>query len=232
MTHILMIDDDRRLCDVISVYLQRRNFETSTANDGAAGLQALAAGAFDLVVLDLMLPDMDGFEVCRRIRARSGVPILMLTARGDEEDRIVGLELGADDYVPKPFNPRELVARINAILRRGVAGQPGSVLRIGDLELDRAARRVVLAGQRRPLTMQQFDILWALAENAGRVLSREELMECVTGDSRASLDRSIDVHISRIRALLEEDAGDPRWILTVRGLGYLLPHAEGERARA
>jgi DNA-binding response OmpR family regulator len=170
-----------------------------------------------------MLPDVDGLEVCRRVRQDSDVPILMLTARGDASDRIVGLELGADDYLPKPFNPRELLARLRAVLRRGRGGTMGraSVLRFGRLEIDRDARTVRIAGEPRPLTGYQFDLLCVLAENAGRVLSRDALMNKVRGEDLEAFDRSIDVHISRIRSAIEDDSKRPRRILTIRGAGYV-----------
>jgi DNA-binding response OmpR family regulator len=170
-----------------------------------------------------MLPDMDGLDVCRRIRATSDIPILMLTARGDEMDRIIGLELGADDYLPKPFNPRELLARLRAILRRQQepANRHTSILRFGRLEIDRDRRQVHLDDEERSLTSYQFDLLRALAENPGRVMSREVLMDRVKGESLETFDRSIDVHISRIRAAIEDDPKRPRRVITVRGAGYV-----------
>jgi DNA-binding response OmpR family regulator len=176
-----------------------------------------------------MLPDLDGFEVCRRVRAGSDLPILMLTARGEETDRIVGLELGADDYLAKPFSPRELLARLRAILRRRAAPASAACLRFGRLEIDRDARSLKLDGEPRTLTSHQFELLWVLAQNAGRVLSRERLMELVRGESLEAFDRSIDVHISRIRAAIEEDPGHPRRVLTVRGVGYVFARSPDER---
>jgi DNA-binding response OmpR family regulator len=163
---------------------------------------------------------MDGLEVCRRLRATSDTPVLMLTARGDAMDRVVGLEIGADDYVPKPFEPRELLARLRAILRRR-AGRPPSILRFGRLEIDRDARAVRVDGAERSLTAHQFALLVALAESAGRVLSRDALMDLVRGEALEAFDRSIDVHVSRIRAAIEDDPKRPRRILTVRGAGYV-----------
>jgi DNA-binding response OmpR family regulator len=184
-------------------------------------MQLAATESFDAVILDLMLPDADGLDVCRSLRAKSDIPILMLTARGDPLDRVVGLELGADDYLPKPFEPRELLARLRAILRRRGA-QPGSeVLHFGRLEIDKGAREVRLDGQPRPLTGHQFTILLALAERAGRVLSREALMDLTKGAALEDFDRSIDVHISRLRAAIEDDPRRPRRILTLRGAGYV-----------
>lgn len=176
---------------------------------------------FDAVILDLMLPDADGLDVCRRIRAESSIPLLMLTARGDPFDRVVGLELGADDYLPKPFEPRELLARLRAILRRRGDTQTADVLRFGRLEIDRASRQVRLDGQERLITGYQFTLLLALAERAGRVLSREALMELTKGNALEEFDRSIDVHISRIRAAIEDDPKTPKRILTLRGAGYV-----------
>jgi DNA-binding response OmpR family regulator len=186
-------------------------------------LRQLADSPYDAVVLDLMLPDMDGLDVCRQIRSRSDTPVLMLTARGDAIDRIVGLELGADDYLPKPFEPRELLARLRAILRRRAPGKTAAEppLRFGRLDIDTAARAVLLDGVRRDLTSYQFDLLLVLAENAGRVLSREMLMDKVKGEPLEAFDRSIDVHMSRIRAAIEDDPKKPRRVITVRGAGYV-----------
>ena len=182
----------------------------------------------DLVILDLMLPDMDGLEVCRRIRALPGAlartPVLMLTAKGDPMDRIIGLEMGADDYLPKPFEPRELLARIRAVLRRqgdGLVANTGNVLRFGTMEIERDARVVTVSGQECDLTSYQFDLLVALAERAGRVLTRDQIMEAVRGRELDAFDRSIDVHMGRIRAAIEVDAKSPKRILTVRGVGYV-----------
>src|SRR2546430_1658110 len=184
-------------------------------------VKGAAREAFDALVLDLMLPDIDGLEVCRRLRAKSDTPVLMLTARGDAMDRVVGLELGADDYLPKPFEPRELLARLRAILRRRQSGRASDVLRFGRLEIDRDARTVRVDGVERSLTGYQFTLLVALAEKAGRVLSRDTLMDLVRGEALEAFDRSIDVHVSRIRAAIEDDPKRPRRILTVRGAGYV-----------
>ncbi|PYQ17601.1 MAG: DNA-binding response regulator [Acidobacteria bacterium] len=224
---ILMIEDDEHLAAMVSEYLSSNGFEVTVAPGGERGLSLLARGAFQAVLLDVMLPDLDGFEVCRRIRARGDIPVLMLTARGDDTDRIVGLELGADDYLPKPFNPRELLARLKAILRRRRAGPDRRpMMRFGRLEIDREARVVRLDGRERPLTSHQFDLLTALAESAGRVLSRDALMERVRGDAVEAFDRSIDVHVSRIRAAIEDDPRHPRRILTVRGAGYVFARVQ------
>ena len=229
-----MIDDDTNLAGMVAQYLGARGLEVVTRPDATSGLAELARGRFDALVLDLMLPDQDGFEVCRRVRASADLPILMLTARGDEEDRIVGLELGADDYLPKPFNPRELLARLRAILRRqrGAHASPGSSLVFGRLEIDRDARVVRVAGVEKPLTAHQFELLVALAENAGRVLSRDALMNLVRGESLEAFDRSIDVHVSRIRAAIEDDPRNPRRILTLRGAGYVFARRQDEAGDA
>ncbi len=221
---LLIIDDDARLAAMVSDYLTVAGFLVDRRLTGHDGLAALDSGAFDAVILDVMLPDIDGFEVCRRIRARAQTPILMLTARGEEMDRIVGLEIGADDYLPKPFSPRELQARLRAILRRGrVAAHTKGVaaLRFGRLQIDRESRMVRVDGEERVLTSYQFDLLAVLAENAGRVLNRERLMDLVKGEELEVFDRSIDVHISRIRSAIEDDPKHPRRILTVRGAGYV-----------
>jgi len=218
---ILLIDDDARLAAMVSEYLGAAGYRVTTAASGASGLERLGAQSYDALVLDLSLPDMDGLEVCRRLRARSDLPVLMLTARGEATDRIVGLELGADDYLPKPFEPRELLARLKALLRRAKRGANDSLLRFGQLEIDRDARAVRVAGEEKPLTSFQFGLLVALAENAGRVLSRDTLMDLLKGEKLEAFDRSIDVHVSRIRAAIEDDAKKPRRIITVRGAGYV-----------
>ena len=227
MAHrILLIDDDARLAGMVSEYLTSAGFHVSVVGRGDAGIERLVREPFDALVLDLMLPDMDGLEVCRRVRAKTDVPILMLTARGDAADRIVGLEIGADDYLPKPFEPRELLARLKAVLRRGRAPSATMQLRFGRLEIDRDARTVRLDGRERNLTGYQFALLIAFAENAGRVLSRDQLMDLVKGEPLEAFDRSIDVHVSRIRAAIEDDPRKPRRILTVRGAGYVFARAQ------
>lgn len=226
-SQLLMIEDDTRLASMVQEYLGQSGFVVSHAGDGLSGLTRLQELAPDLVILDLMLPDIDGLEVCRRIRSLPGeaaqVPVLMLTAKGDPMDRIIGLELGADDYLPKPFEPRELLARVRAILRRRVEGAKPTtkVIRFGSLEIDRDARSVTVGGAPSDLTSYQFDLLVALAERAGRVLSRDQIMEAVRGRELEAFDRSIDVHMGRIRAAIEEDAKSPKRILTVRGVGYV-----------
>jgi two-component system, OmpR family, phosphate regulon response regulator OmpR len=234
-THnLLMIEDDVRLADMVRDYLGQNSLSVEHCADAFSGLARLqGAGALpDLLILDLMLPDMDGLEVCRRLRAMQGpaskVPVLMLTAKGDPMDRVIGLEMGADDYLPKPFEPRELLARIRAILRRrgddGATSTPqaaANTLRFGSLEIDKDARAVTVAGQTVDLTSYQFDLLVALAERAGRVLTRDQIMEAVRGRELEAFDRSIDVHMGRIRAAIEVDAKAPKRILTVRGVGYV-----------
>jgi len=211
---------------MVSEYLGEAGFRVSVAESGRSGLDRLAREAFDALVLDLMLPDIDGLEVCRQLRAKSDLPVLMLTARGDATDRIVGLEIGADDYLPKPFEPRELLARLRAILRRNISSKRNQMLRFGRLEIDRDARAVRLDGEARTLTGYQFALLVALAENAGRVLPRETLMDLVKGEPLEAFDRSIDVHVSRIRAAIEDDPKKPRRIVTVRGAGYVFAKAQ------
>jgi DNA-binding response OmpR family regulator len=223
---ILLIEDDTRLAEMVRDYLTQAGFRVTRAANGSAGLSLHAREAFDSIVLDLMLPDMDGLDVCRQIRARAATPILMLTARGDAMDRVVGLEMGADDYLPKPFEPRELLARLRAILRRGGAPMQRDVLRFGRLEIDRGAREVRLDEEVKPLTSYQFGLLLALAEHAGRVMSREVLMDLMKAAPLEAFDRSIDVHISRIRAGIEDDPKKPRRVITVRGAGYVFAKAQ------
>jgi two-component system, OmpR family, phosphate regulon response regulator OmpR len=218
---LLIIDDDARLAAMVSDYLTAAGFVVETRFTGRDGLAALAGAAFDAVILDVMLPDIDGFEVCRMIRARDQTPILMLTARGEEMDRVIGLEIGADDYLAKPFSPRELQARIRALIRRSRAPAASATLRFGRLAIDRDSRSVRLDGEEKILTSYQFDLLVALADNAGRVLNREQLLDLVKGEELEAFDRSIDVHVSRIRAAIEDDPKRPRRIITVRGAGYV-----------
>jgi two-component system phosphate regulon response regulator OmpR len=222
---ILLIEDDSRLAAMVSEYLGGAGYRVSVAAAGGAGLRMLEREPFDALVLDLSLPDIDGLEVCRRLRAKHDIPVLMLTARGDAADRIVGLELGADDYLPKPFEPRELLARLRAILRRSQV-KARNLLHFGRLEIDRDARAVRVDGSEKSVTSYQFALLVALAENAGRVLSREALMDLARGEPLEAFDRSIDVHVSRLRAAIEDDPKKPRRIITVRGAGYVFARAQ------
>ena len=225
---LLLIEDDLRLAGMLCEYLGQAGFRLTHAASGSAGLEQLGHGGFDAIILDLMLPDMDGLDVCRQVRARYDTPVLMLTGRGEPVDRIVGLELGADDYLPKPFEPRELVARLRAILRRrgGVHAGADAPLHFGRLEIDTAARAVRLDGRDCDLTGRQFDLLLALAQRAGRILSREALLDLVKGEPLEAFDRSIDVHMSRIRAAIEDDPKKPRRVITVRGAGYVFAKAQ------
>jgi DNA-binding response OmpR family regulator len=232
-TAALLVDDDARLAGLVKEYLGRHEIDVTVAADGERGLGALRRGRFDVVLLDLMLPGIDGLELCRRIRATpevAAVPIVMLTAKGDEVDRIVGLEVGADDYLPKPFNPRELLARIRAVLRR-VGGHTRargmSSFRTRELEIDFDARSARVGGRELSLTSYEFDLLAALARSAGRVLSREQLLDALKGQAYEVFDRSIDVHVSKLRAKLEADPKEPTYIKTVRGVGYVLLKSEG-----
>ena len=222
---ILLIEDDSRLAAMGSEYLGGAGYRVSVAAAGGAGMRMLEREPYDALVLDLSLPDIDGLELCRRLREKHDIPVLMLTARGDAADRIVGLELGADDYLPKPFEPRELLARLRAILRRTKSGTR-NIFRFGRLEIDRDARAVRLDGSEKSVTSYQFALLVALAENAGRVLSREALMDLVKGEPLEAFDRSIDVHVSRLRAAIEDDPKKPRRIITVRGAGYVFAKAQ------
>jgi len=232
MARLLMIDDDTRLSAMLTEYLLGAGIKLDARATAREGLAALQRETYDALILDLMLPDAEGFDVCRQIRAHSDIPILMLTARGEETDRVVGLELGADDYLPKPFGTRELLARLRALLRRHKgelqSGPPPLVF--GHLEIDKGARTVKVDAKPAVLTSYQFDLLVALAEHAGRVLSRERLMDLVKGEELEAFDRSIDVHISRIRAAIEADPRAPRRILTVRGAGYVFARAQDEGA--
>ncbi len=234
---LLVIDDDAELCELVAEYLRPEGFEVEAAHDGEQGVERVLSGGHALIVLDVMLPGLNGFEVLRRIRARSSTPVLMLTARGEDVDRIVGLEIGADDYLPKPFNPRELVARIHAILRRtarvpSAAGTaPGvSTLIVGDVELDPGGRTVRCGGRPVELTGVEFTLLEALLRAAGRVIGRHELSKTVLGRRLMPYDRSLDMHVSNLRKKLGHMSGQHERIKTVRGLGYVyrLPAASSD----
>jgi len=223
MVRALLIEDDRKLAALLREFLSQHGVEAVAADDGVQALRELQAQRFDILLLDLMLPGMDGLSLTRRIRERWKTPIIMVTARGDDADKIVGLELGADDYLAKPFNPRELLARIRAVLRRAPMDAEMPVFESAGLRIDFAAREVRVAGVRQSLTAHEYDLLAALARNAGRVLSRDQLLELVKGeDADEAFDRSIDVHVSRLRQKIEPDPRHPRYVKTVRGAGYLL----------
>jgi DNA-binding response OmpR family regulator len=218
---ILVIDDEARIVKLVRDYLERASFQVLTAYDGETALRVARLERPDLIVLDLMLPGLDGLDVCRRLRQESGVPIIMLTARVEEADRIVGLELGADDYVTKPFSPRELVARVRATLRRanGQVG-PATVIRVGDVELDTASLTATVAGQPVDLTATEFQLLAALARQPGRIFSREQLLEAIHGVAFDGYDRSVDSHVKNLRRKIEPNPRQPRYIETVYGMGY------------
>ncbi|MDQ1728682.1 MAG: two-component system, OmpR family, response regulator CpxR [Pyrinomonadaceae bacterium] len=230
MDQILIIDDDVTLCELVTEYLSPLGFVIESVHRGDTGAERALAPEFSLVVLDVMLPGLNGFEVLRRIRKESKVPVLMLTARGDDVDRIVGLEIGADDYLPKPFNPRELVARIRAILRRTTLVEPAGVsaqkqIRVGDVELDGGTRAVQRAGEPVELTAVEFDLLEKLLRAAGQIVTREDLSQEVLGRRASPFDRSIDMHISNLRRKLGHQSGGTERIKTVRGVGYIYAQA-------
>jgi two-component system response regulator CpxR len=222
MDCILIVDDDVELCELISEYLSGEGFEIEAVYNGDEGLKRALSGEHVLVVLDVMLPGLNGLEVLRRLRTESRIPVLILTARGDDVDRIVGLEIGADDYLPKPFNPRELLARVRAILRRAGVPQPGpEKIAIADVELDPAARTVRRGGEPVELTSVEFGLLEALMRAAGQVVTREQLAQSVLGRRFMPYDRSIDMHVSKLRKKLGDQAGDTERIKTIRGVGYI-----------
>lgn len=220
---VLLVEDDERLGRLVETYLQSHRVVVDWVRDGQQALQRGFASTMDLVLLDLMLPGLGGLQVCRRIRERSDVPIIMLTARGEEGDRVLGLESGADDYVPKPFSARELLARIRAQVRRhrGQAGPVVGFMQVGPVAVDPSARAASMNGVPLELTSSEFDLLHALVSRAGRVLSREVLLDLTRGSAEETFDRAIDVHISRLRHKLGEDPRRPRWLKTVRGSGYM-----------
>ncbi|MCE5243337.1 MAG: response regulator transcription factor [Syntrophobacteraceae bacterium] len=228
MKRILIVDDDVELCELLEEYLQAEGFGTDVVYDGKEGLKQALTGDYAIVVLDIMIPTISGFQVLQAIRSRSNIPVLMLTARGEDIDRIVGLEMGADDYLPKPFNPRELVARIRAILRRALpdsdamaASMASEKTVLGDVEIDIGVRLAFRGGKRLELTTVEFNLLEVLFRNAGRVVSREELARGALGRSLGMYDRSVDVHISSLRRKLGQHPGGIERIRTVRGSGYL-----------
>lgn len=218
---ILIVDDERKLVQGLAAYFRQAGFETLAAYDGRAALESARRDQPDLILLDLMLPELDGSEVCRQIRRASAVPIIMLTARVDEADMLIGLEIGADDYITKPFSPREVVARARAVLRRTTgAMQPAAVLRGGDVQVDLDRRSVLVGGQVVELTPTEFDLLAALLRHAGRPLSRAQLLDATQGDEYAGFERTIDAHIKNLRRKIETDPASPRMIVTVFGVGY------------
>ena len=226
MDRILIVDDDVDLYKLVKQFLEPQGFEVQAAHDGPHGLERALTGDFKLIVLDIMLPDMGGLEVLRNLRQKSNVPVLILTARGEDVDRIVGLEIGADDYLPKPFNPRELLARIRAILRRAresATDSPQEKLHVGDVELDPGTRRVQSAGTKVELTAVEFNLLEQLLRSAGRVVEREDLAQAVLGRKLSPYDRSLDVHVSNLRKKLGPRPGGEDRIQTIRGVGYLYP---------
>jgi DNA-binding response OmpR family regulator len=226
MPKVLVVDDDPRLLALLAEYLGGRGFDVTTAADGEQGLALVHQGGFDLVVLDVMLPGKDGFAVMQELRKTLRIPIVMLTARGDDTDRIVGLELGADDYLGKPFNPRELLARIRAVLRRATEEPDlGAPLEAAGIRVDPARREASIDGRLLDLTTTEFDLLRALVASAGRVIPRERLMELARGEEWAAYERGVDVHISHLRRKLGDDPKQPTRIKTIRGIGYLVPRA-------
>jgi DNA-binding response OmpR family regulator len=230
----LLVDDDHELARLLRDYLGPHGVSVDHVEDGLRALERLAAAAdsYDIVLLDVMLPGIDGFEVCRRIRGTRDVPIVMLTARGDDADRVVGLEIGADDYLPKPFNPRELLARMRAVLRRAhpaqvspEAPEPAGPIQVDDLVVDAPAHKATLGGRELQLTSFEFRVLVFLARRAGEPVTREELASAVLpkgGHYDPSVDRSLDVHVSHLRQKMGDGGREPRRIRTVRGIGYLL----------
>ncbi len=222
-----MIDDDAKLCRLVREYLRPLGYDVALAHTGDEGLAVASSEVFSAVILDVMLPGMDGLEVLRRIRSRSSVPVLMLTGRGEEPDRIVGLELGADDYLPKTFSTRELLARLRAVMRRttvppaAAQAEPASIT-VGDLSIDEQSRSVILSGAAIQLTTVEFDILRSLARAAGRVKTREQLLLEAADRNFEVFDRSIDVHVSSLRRKLGDDPKTPRFIVTIRSVGYMM----------
>ena len=218
---ILVVDDEPKIVRIARDYLERSGFRIVPAYDGASALAAARQEKPDLVVLDLNLPEMDGLDVCRTLRRESSLPIIMLTARAEEADRLIGLELGADDYIVKPFSPRELVARVRAVLRRTQGEvQASNTLRAGDLEIDLSGHRVALGNERIKLTRIEFNLLTALAQHPGQTISRAQLLQQLHGSADGGYDRSIDAHIKNLRRKIGDDPADPRYILTVYGIGY------------
>jgi DNA-binding response OmpR family regulator len=233
--NVLIVDDDKKLCRLVKDYLEPMGYDVDAAHTGSHGLEKVLAGDFHVVILDVMMPEMDGFEVLKRLRKESDIPVLMLTARGDETDRIVGLEMGADDYLPKTFSTRELLARLRAVTRRSFKfdRQPASnamdkALILGDLQISQTSRMARLDNDILKLTPIEFDLLLCLAKAAGRVLTRDQLLDAVSGRSYDVFDRSVDVHISSLRRKLGDDSRNPRLIKTVRSAGYMFIDPRGQ----
>jgi DNA-binding response OmpR family regulator len=223
MTTILVVDDEPKIAQLARDYLEHAGFRVVTASDGRAALRAASRDRPELIVLDLRLPDMDGLDVTRTLRKASAVPIIMLTARGDESDKLIGLELGADDYMTKPFSPKELVARVRAVLRRGALAQVGGEsLRIGELVVDEGRMRVSVGGRPVDLTATEFQLLTSLARSPGRVFTRSQLLDALHGVALEAYERAIDAHVKNIRRKLEPDPRRPQYLLTVYGVGYKL----------
>ena len=224
MDKILIIDDDEELCDLVSEFLSAEGFEIKSANDGATGLKMALSGEFDIAILDVMLPKMNGFDVLRSLRAKSTIPVIMLTARGDDMERIVGLEIGADDYLGKPFNPRELAARLRAILRRSSGTAEADVnekLDVDGIQISAASRMAALDGTDLGLTSVEFDLLYALLKDAGKIVKKEDLSENVLERKLSPYDRSLDMHISNLRKKLGPRADGSDRIKTIRSVGYI-----------
>ena len=224
MTRVLFVDDEPAIRDAVTFAFRNEGFEIETRADGESGLAVALDEDFDLVILDLMLPGLSGTEVCRRLRAESPVPIVMLTARSAEVDRVMGLEIGADDYLAKPFSMAELVGRVRAIMRRQELERSGisPVRQVGDLELDASRHRVTVGGEAKQLTPSEFRLLLLLARDPGRVYSRREIMEHLWDSTYVGDQRACDIHVSNLRRKLEEDPSSPRRVITVRGVGYKL----------
>lgn len=224
MTKILVVDDEKKIVEIVKAYVEREGYEVSVAYDGKAALEVAKQQSPDLVILDLMLPQISGWDVCRSLRANSNIPIIMLTARDDVTDKIIGLELGADDYVTKPFDPKELISRVKAVLRRSVnipASQP--VLKVADIAINLEKRDVRRHGEGIELTPMEFDLLATLAQNPGRVFSRMQLLDTVQGVAYEGYERTIDSHIKNLRKKIEPDPSQPRYVITVHGVGYKVP---------
>jgi two-component system response regulator CpxR len=235
MERVLVIDDDVGLCELVEEYLGPEGYDVEATHNGERGIDRALSNEHSLVILDVMLPGMHGFDVLRRIRAKSRIPVLMLTARGDDVDRIVGLEIGADDYLPKPFNPRELVARIRAILRRtqpdeALAAGTRESLIVGDIEMDTSTRAVNRAGEAVELTAVEYDLLERLLRSAGQIAKREELVKEVLGRELSPFDRSIDMHVSNLRKKLGHQLNGMERIKTIRGVGYIYAAPGGNSA--